>query len=189
MKNGHKINIKDQSEIPPFWGEEWMDNVIEKLKDANLTPDERLNYKVDLVQVALERERYHDEMKKKLKAKKKMEKLAAKVKETTENLKQTKKQVKEAEQQVKQIKQRAKEAEQQAKEAEQQAKEAEQQAKEAEQQAKLAEQQAKHAEEKTMTDTTIAALKNGMTVDQIASVLNYPKGFVLKVKEQLDREN
>lgn len=41
MKMTHTLTIEEAFTPPEFWSEEWIDNAIQALKYANMTPDER----------------------------------------------------------------------------------------------------------------------------------------------------
>ncbi len=217
MKNGHKIDLNNHPEIPPFWGEEWLNKVVEKLKQANLTPEERFSYNIEWAQAIAEREKhehFHKQMlelgveKEQVRAKEERVKAeeeavraqAEQVRAKEERVKAEEERVKAEEERVKAEEGRVKAEEEAVRVQAEQVRAKEERIKAEVEAARTKREQAKadlkkvqseleQAKEKAMKETTIAALKNGMSVDQIISILNYPKGFVQKVKEQFDREN
>jgi len=98
MKMTHTLTIEDAFTPPEFWTEEWIDNAIQALKYANMTPDElevaeRMIVKaVHHVEIAKDRKRAIKRAKKAEKTveeqKKRVEKAEKKVKETMDELQQ-----------------------------------------------------------------------------------------------------
>ena len=58
LKYAHQFDTKEESSKPPFWKEEWLDDIIQKVDVTRLSPEQRVFFEMSKVKIDM----YHEKL-------------------------------------------------------------------------------------------------------------------------------
>ena len=58
LKYAHQFEIKEESSKPPFWKEEWLEDIIQKVDVTRLSPEQRVFFEMSKVKIDM----YHEKL-------------------------------------------------------------------------------------------------------------------------------
>ena len=58
LKYAHQFDTKEESSKPPFWKEEWLDDIIQKVDVTRLSPEQRVFFEMSIVKIDM----YHEKL-------------------------------------------------------------------------------------------------------------------------------